>query len=688
MVLTLNEINESQLMPLLTVILVYGLGVAGGSILSRVSKKNASSKTQRKRSTTAVSDEVTSSVATTLRSSQLKSIQSGVIAKADERLSGTMPLAIAGSVSAVAGLVLPVLSLPAILVCGYFSGTAVQGAVAKFCKQKYISDLCDLAIIPTLILLNQVVTASIIISLITINRRVLSKTQDRSRKSLNNILNALPKRVWILTDGVEMEVDYRDIKQGDQIIVNSNDLIPVDGIVVCGEGLVDQLMLTGESVPVEKNIGELVYAGTKVVSGRVVVEVEKSGDLTHAGEVSALILKAADQRSSIQERGEMIAEKSLPSLLIASTFIGLMFGLSRAISLFFVAPGYTMRTLAPLNLLQSLRHSAEEGILIKDGRSLELLHDIDTVVFDKTGTLTDGELSVAKVIALTEQYDTQTILSLAASAEGTQTHPIARAIVSEAKKWQLTVEQLADTEYTIARGIRANVQGREVLVGSPSFLLDEGLHVDEQVWDKAKAIGREGYAVILVGVDQQVVGIIVLDQVVRPEAAAVITALKQRGMQTVIISGDAQEATQHMAQCLDVDHYHAETLPADKAALIQQMQQEGRKVCFIGDGINDAIALKQANVSLSIRGSSTIAVDTAQIVLANANLSLIDKLFDVGKNYRKINNFNTRMSTGLPLLALPAALIGGGGVLLVVMAHSCSTWGGVWRIFRKKKVVN
>lgn len=684
-------------MPLLTTLLIFGLGASGGAILSRVPKKTAGAKVRRKRAgpkTVASGFEMAvSDVAP--RPSQQNSVQAQsaknlqqtrVVAKADERLSGVMPLAIAGSVSALAGLVWPVFNLPAILVCGYFSGTTLWGAVAKYRKQRYISDLCDLAVIPTLILLHQVVATSLLISSMTINRRILSKTQDRSRKSLNNILNELPKRVWVLTNGVEIEVDYRDIKLGDQVIVNSNDLIPVDGTVVCGEGLVDQLMLTGESVPVEKNTGEPVYAGTKVVSGRVVIEVEKSGDLTHAGEVSALILRAADQRSAVQERGEMIAEKSMSPLLIASGITGLMFGLSRAISVFFVAPGYTMRTLAPLNLLQSLRNATGEGMLIKDGRSLELLHDIDTVVFDKTGTLTDGELSVAKVITLAEQCDTQTILSLAASAEGTQTHPIARAIVNEAKQWQLRVEQLAETEYTIARGIRATVQGREVVVGSPGFLQDQGLHVDERVRDKVKAIGREGYAVILVGIDQEVAGIIVLDQVVRPEAAEAITALKQRGMQTVIISGDAQEATQHMAHRLGIDRFHAETLPKDKAALIQQMQQEGHKVCFIGDGINDAAALKQATLSLSIRGSSTIAVDTAQIVLVNANLSLINKLFDVGRNYRKTSDFNERLSMGMPLLALPAALTGGGGLLLVVMAHNVSAWVGIWQIFRKKKL--
>ncbi|MGB1257763.1 MAG: HAD-IC family P-type ATPase, partial [Thiolinea sp.] len=197
----------------------------------------------------------------------------------------------------------------------------------------------------------------------------------------------------------------------------------------------------------------------------------------------------------------------------------------------------------------------------------------------------------------------------------------------------------------------------------------------------------QGFVVILVGIDQTAAGIIALDQVVRPEAVEVITSLKQRGMQTVIISGDAHSATQHMADQLGIDRFYAETLPGEKAQLIEQMQTEGRKVCFIGDGINDAAALKQANVSLSIRGSSTIAVDTAQVVLVNANLTLLNKLFDIADNYQSVSTYTKRLSIGLPLAALPVVLVGGGGVILVVLAHNLSTWGGLWRIMRGNKAV-
>lgn len=300
--------------------------------------------------------------------------------------------------------------------------------------------------------------------------------------------------------------------------------------------------------------------------------------------------------------------------------------------------------------------------------------------------MTDGELRVVQVLPLSNATP-EHILSLAASAENTQTHPIARAIVSAAKKDQLEITPLQDTEYTVARGIQAIVDDQEVLVGSPGFLTDNNYEVTASIHEKMQALGEQGFTVILVGIDQLTAGIIALDQVVRPEAAEVIASIKQRGMQTVIISGDAQAATKHMADQLGIDHFYAETLPGEKASLIEQMQAEGRKVCFIGDGINDAAALKQANVSLSIRGSSTIAVDTAQVILVNANLKLLNRLFDIAENYESVSTYTKRLAIGLPLAVLPLVVMGGGGVILVVAAHNLSTWGGLWRIMRGNRDV-
>lgn len=665
-------------MPILTTMTMFGIGAVISTVSSR-RKKNAQSRRQaRNLRLSNVDKKMGKSLAVTDQQAHDEN--------PDEILEKSMPIAIVCTVSAVAAFANPLFLLPSAAFCGYLTMPLLSSGIKKYKKNRHIVDLLDAVLIPTLIVIHQVLAASMVLLSISVGRKVLSKTYDRSRKSLSGILNTLPKKVWLLVDGAEIEVDYRHIKPGDTVIINSNDLVPVDGTVIQGEALIDQTMLTGEAVPAEKTTGDEVYAGTQVVSGRAHIKVVKSGDDTHAGEVSALILQAADRRTAVQERGEMVLEKSMPPLLALSGLVSLTVGLSRALGVYLVTPGYTLRVLSPIALLQSLRKSTDTGILIKDGRSLELLNGIDTVVFDKTGTLTDGELSVAKILCVGD-VNREDILSLAASAENTQTHPIARAIVNAAKAEQLEITPLQDTEYSIARGIHANVNGKEVVIGSPGFLIQKGYAVPPRVNEKMEALGAQGFIVILVGINQKTAGIIALDQVTRPEAATAIADLKKRGMQTIIISGDAQAATQHMADQLGIDRFYAETLPGEKAQLIEKMQAEGRKVCFIGDGINDAAALKQADVSLSIRGSSTIAVDTAQVVLVNANLTLLSKLFDIADNYESVSTYTKRLSIGLPLAALPVVLVGGGGIILVILAHNLSTWGGLWRIMRSNNEV-
>ncbi|MGB1012171.1 MAG: heavy metal translocating P-type ATPase [Thiolinea sp.] len=666
-------------MPVLTTMAVFGMG-AIASTLSLRRKNKGHALRQAKTALTLPEAAETQLVETDTAAAEPATDGT------EKLLAQSLPLAVVSTISAVAAFSNPLFILPSAAICGYLTAPLLKAGITKYRKHRHIVDLVDSAVVPILIVVHQLLAASLVLLSISVGRKVLSKTYDRSRESLNSILNTLPKKVWLLVDNVEVEVDYREIKPGDTVVLNNTDLVPVDGAVIQGDALVDQTMLTGEAVPAEKTTGDKVYAGTQVVSGRMHIKVEKSGDDTHAGEVSALILQAADRRTAVQEKGEMVLEKSMPPLLALSGIVAVTAGLSRALGVYLVTPGYTLRVLSPIALLQSLRSSTDAGILVKDGRSLELLNGIDTVVFDKTGTLTDGELSVAQVIPLSDS-DRESILSLAASAENTQTHPIARAIVNAAQEEHLSIMPLEETEYTVARGIQANVDGQEVIVGSPGFLTQKGYAVSPAVREQMQALGAQGFVVILVGIDQTAAGIIALDQVVRPEAVEVITSLKQRGMQTVIISGDAHSATQHMADQLGIDRFYAETLPGEKAQLIEQMQTEGRKVCFIGDGINDAAALKQANVSLSIRGSSTIAVDTAQVVLVNANLTLLNKLFDIADNYQSVSTYTKRLSIGLPLAALPVVLVGGGGVILVVLAHNLSTWGGLWRIMRGNKAV-
>ncbi len=604
---------------------------------------------------------------------------------ADSLLARSLPLAGLGFASALAGLASPVLALPAVLVSGYLTVPFLRNGLRKYQRNRHLLDAADSVIIPLLVLLQQFVAAAFILFGISLSRRVLAGTYDRSRQSLADVFGHLPKRVWIVHDGSEIEVDYRDVAVGDVVVVNAGEAMPVDGSIVAGEGLVDQHRLTGESVPVEKSVGDPMLAATLVVSGRFHVRVERSGSHTHASEVASLILSAADRRLQVQERGEAIAERSLPIILALAATAGIMGGLVRAVAVYLVAPGYTMRVLAPVALLRALRRAADDGILIKDGRSLELLRGVDTVVFDKTGTLTDGSLGVDRVLAA-PGFEASAVLAMAAAAEGRQSHPIAQAIRQAAQDACVFMAEGLDTsDYTVGRGIRALVAGEAVLVGSPAFIAEQGLTVPADLDAQATALAETGLTSVVVAIGDRVAGLIALNQVVRPEARATVDALHRRGLHTVIISGDGQMATAHLARQCGVETVYARTLPGDKAAIVHAMQEAGRTVCFIGDGINDAGALKQADVSLSIRGSSTIAVDTAQIVLLRPDLALLPKLLDVSARYESAVSFASHLAIWMPTAALPFVFFGMGGVILVVAGHDIALWGGLSRILKSNR---
>ena len=311
--------------------------------------------------------------------------------------------------------------------------------------------------------------------------------------------------------------------------------------------------------------------------------------------------------------------------------------------------GQEMKILAPLSILNYLNLASSQHILIKDGRALEALQDVDTVVFDKTGTLTIEQPHVAAIHPCGDLSENE-LLIFAAAAEYKQTHPIARAIREYAKERQLTLPSIQDTSIEIGYGLRVWLNDQLIRVGSARFMAMEGLTMPAKL-EELKAYAHEhGYSVVYVAIDNHIEGAIELHATIRKEAKEVIQALRKRELDLYIISGDHEKPTKRLARELGIEHYFAETLPENKAELISQLQQQGKSVCFIGDGINDAIALKKANVSISLRGASTVATDTAQIILMDQSLNQLNYLFDLAKDLNrnmKINLITTIVPSGL-----------------------------------------
>ena len=460
------------------------------------------------------------------------------------------------------------------------------------------------------------------------NRLILRKTEDHSTKSLINVFGEQPRSVWVLSDGVEVEIGFQQLKTGDIVVVSAGETIAVDGRIQRGIATIDQRTLTGESQPVEKGEGEEVFASTLVISGRICVEVEKTGSDTVAAQIGHILHHTLDFKKTIQSRGEAVIDKwAWPTIALTGLTLPLM-GMTSAVAMSFANFGYHMRISGPISVLNFLRITSEHGILVKDGRSLELLSQVDTIVFDKTGTLTEEVPHVGQIYtSIDKRIDENEVLIYAAAAEHKQTHPIAQAIVQEARHRGLDVPPISDATYAVGYGLKVDLDGKEIRVGSARFMEMSDIAIPADISNREPSCHENGYSLVYVAISGQLAGAIELRPTIRPEAREIIDSLRQRKLEMYIISGDHETPTRKLAEELGIDHYFAQVLPEDKADLIARLQREGKSVCFVGDGINDSIALKTANVSVSLLGASTIATDTASIVLMDGTLSKLEQLF-------------------------------------------------------------
>lgn len=458
--------------------------------------------------------------------------------------------------------------------------------------------------------------------------KLLMVTEDRSHKGLISVFSKQPRSVWLLREGVEIAQPFESILPGDIIVVHAGGYMPVDGTVVDGLASIDQQMLTGEAQPVEKAPGDVVYASTLVLAGKVHVRVSKAGAETVAAKIGDILNQTASYQLALQSKGSKMAhDAALPTLMLSALALGTI-GPESGLAVLNSAFGISVRVSAPVTMLNLLNIASYNAILLKDGRSLELLGDVDTLVFDKTGTLTLAQPNVASVRPL-DGWTEVDVLRFAAAAEHRQTHPIAMAILAEAQSRELNIPEIEDARYEVGYGIKVVVSGRQILVGSDRFMRVEKIDVPQEIEARKKECHALGHSLVLVAVDGRMAGSIELQPTIRPEAESVIQALRARGLKMVIISGDQEEPTRRLAEKLAMDRYFANVLPEGKASLVAQLQSEGRSVCFVGDGINDSIALKKANVSVSLRGATTVAMDAAQVVLMQESLRQLPYLFSL-----------------------------------------------------------
>ena len=515
------------------------------------------------------------------------------------------------------------------------------------------------------------VASALTSTLYFVSRKLLSRTEDRSRRKLVNIFGGQIQTVWVEKGGVETELPFSDLQVGDVVVVSAGQLVPADGTVCKGAATVDEKVLSGEARPVEKRAGEQVFAATLILSGRIYIEIEKAGVETVAAKIAAILNQTADYRAQVASVGERLGDRLVLPILGLGALGQAVVGIEGAIAILFSNFTDSMRIAVPLGMLNFLSEATQHGILIKDGRALELIHSVDTVVFDKTGTLTMEQPQLGDIHACPGNR-AETLLTYAAAAEVRQSHPVARAIREAAAQRGLRLPPLDQSRYQVGYGIDTEIAGRRIRVGSARFMAAEGIAVPESMEQLQLRADMQGVSLIYVAIDDALGGVLELRPALRPEARQVIEALKEYGLSLYIISGDQEAPTRALAAAVGIEHSFSEVLPEAKAALVERLQRAGHKVCFVGDGINDSIALKRAEASVSMSGAATVATDTAQVVLMDGSLRHLPRLFSIASDFQA-NTRTTALTTFVPMaISIGGVFFFGFGLFTSIMLFNLS----------------
>jgi Cu2+-exporting ATPase len=586
--------------------------------------------------------------------------------------TASLPLA------AIAQFAIPAL-LP--LSAALFVYTAIpsfRGAYNVLFKERRLGvDLLDSIVVMGCLATLQVFPGAILAWCLSAGRYLVRRTEDNSKKLLLGAFGKQPRHVWLVKDGIEIEVPLDRLDKGDVVAVHTGEMVPVDGIIVEGLAMVDQHALTGESAPAEKGVGNRVFASTVMVAGKVHVVVEKSGSETATARMAQILNDSAGYKLASQHKGEQLADKAvIPTLCLGGLAFATL-GLPGAVAVVNSDLGTGIRMAAPLAMLSTLALCAQKGVLVKDGRALDLLCEVDTVLFDKTGTLTRERPEVGRVIAANGLNPPQ-ILSFAAAAERRFHHPIALAILQKAAEQGLHLPLTDGTQYKVGYGITVGIDGHRIRVGSRRFMELEGVPLTREVESALDEVHREGHTMVMVAVDDELGGALELRASIRPEVRGIVQGLRERGIGHIaIISGDHEAPTRKLAEKLGMDRYFAQVLPADKADYVEKLQREGRKVCFVGDGINDAIALKKANVSISLRGATSIATDTAHVVFMEQSLGKLCELRDIARDLDRNVRNSWLMILGPNLACIAGVFTLGFGIGASVVTNNIAALGAL-----------
>ena len=519
-------------------------------------------------------------------------------------------------------------------------------------------------------------TAGSVMFLLGVGELLEEWTHKKSVGDLARSMSLNVGKVWLKKDGQEILVPSEKIVAGDEIVVHMGNLIPFDGEVSNGEGMVNQASLTGESVPVRRTLGSVVYAGTVLEEGELTILVKQTGGSSRYEKITAMIEESEKLKSGLESKAEHLADRLVPYSLggTALTYL-LTRNATKALSILMVDFSCALKLAMPISVLSAIRAANQHKITVKGGKFLEAVAEADTIVFDKTGTLTKAQPTVAEVVSFSETKSPDELLRIAACLEEHFPHSMAKAVVDAAKEKHLDHEEMhSKVEYIVAHGISTTINGEKAIIGSYHFVFeDENSIIPEGMEEKFRHLPEE-YSHLYLALEGVLAAVICIEDPLRPEAAEIIRQLKKAGLKKIVMmTGDSERTAKAIAKKVGVDEYYAEVLPEDKANFVEKEKAEGRKVIMIGDGINDSPALSAADVGIAISEGAEIAREIADITVAADDLAeilvlrmLSNRLMKrIHKNYRFIVTFNAGL-----------ILLGVGGILqptTSALLHNTST---------------
>ena len=578
---------------------------------------------------------------------------------------------IIGGIFLVASLVLMLTKIPffvdpswvTIIICGYpllylaISRIIVNQGMSKISSTLLIS----IAMIASIVI-GELFAAGEVAFIMSIGAILEEKTVNKAKKGLQAIISLTPQEGRVLSaDGNEKTVPIEQVKQGDILRVLPGEAIPVDGEIVSGNSSVDQAIMTGESLPIDKSVGDCVFCGTINRFGSIDLKATRVGTDSSLQKLIRMVQEADNNKAPMQRIVDRWATWLVPLVLAIAiaTYVITGGNIIRAVTILVVFCPCALALATPTSIMAAIGQATKHGVIIKSGDALERMGKVNTIAFDKTGTLTNGNLVVTDVFSFMEGIDKKQFVQITASAEARSEHPLAKAITTYAKEQKIELVQADDFTMIPGKGITAKINGELLSCGNLEFVKEQNIHIDETGLIPLNQFRQQGKGIVLVAKEKQLLGAIALSDTLRSAAKEMIQELRQMQTEAILLTGDHAQTANYFAEQIGIVKVHCELLPSQKVEHIQLLQKQGRTICMIGDGVNDAPAFKIADVGVAMGSmGSDIAIDAADIALMGDDISKIPYLKKLSHATLKLIKMNITLSMAINFVAVGLSVLG------------------------------